>query len=316
MLRASVVYNPISGRLRKQRWVKRAVKRLERAGWQVDMIASHSAAHVTELARQAAQAGQDAFFVAGGDGSINDAVAGLHGSETALGVLPAGTANVWARQFSLPGLAWTNLLALEQAAAAQTNRLVQRVDIGECNGRAFLMWTGIGIDAKVTSRMESDRSRIRYFPKLKYARYILEEASKWDGVDLKIEADGEMIEGRFVLAIVSNVRNYATAELSPDACLDDGKMDLWLFSGEKPVDTLRHVLNVVTSRHKNAPGVRLLSVSSVNMVASRQLYFHLDGDPLESAPQAIIKVCPRALRVLVPPDVPETLFSQPGEVLG
>jgi diacylglycerol kinase (ATP) len=97
-----LAYNPAAGRFPSRLLAGRAAKVLRASGWDISVKQSSNGAHITRLARQAAEDHLDAMFMAGGDGSINRAVAGLAGSETALGVLPAGTSNVFAQELGLP----------------------------------------------------------------------------------------------------------------------------------------------------------------------------------------------------------------------
>ena len=112
MKTALLVFNPTAGRFPSRMLTERAADVLRSYDWEIDLYQTTGGPHITALAQQAAEQGKDAFFIAGGDGSINFAVQGLMESQTALGVLPAGTANVWARELGLPGLTWTRLMAL------------------------------------------------------------------------------------------------------------------------------------------------------------------------------------------------------------
>jgi len=95
MRSAVIIYNPAAGRFSVKPFINSAVKELESAGWRVEAVPTQSGAHTTEVARQAAAEKKEAVFAVGGDGTIGNVVNGLIGSETALGVVPAGTANVW-----------------------------------------------------------------------------------------------------------------------------------------------------------------------------------------------------------------------------
>src|SRR4026208_1229668 len=107
MRSAISVYTPAAGRFSVKPFIESAVKELESAGWQVEAAETHSGAHTIELAKQAAAEKKEAGFAVGGDGTIGNIVNGLIGSETALGVLPAGTANVWGNELGLKPFAWT-----------------------------------------------------------------------------------------------------------------------------------------------------------------------------------------------------------------
>ena len=104
MPRGCLIYNPAAGRYPSRLLCDRAADVLRRFGWDIFLEQTQDGDHITRLAHQVALDGVDAIFIAGGDGSINRAVAGLIGTDTALGVLPSGTGNVWAQELGLPGL--------------------------------------------------------------------------------------------------------------------------------------------------------------------------------------------------------------------
>ena len=108
MRSAVIIYNPTAGRFSTRPVIKYPAKELESVGWKVDVAETQSGEHTIELARQAAAENKDAVFAVGGDGTIGNVVNGLIGSQTALGVLPSGTANVWSIELGLRPFAGTN----------------------------------------------------------------------------------------------------------------------------------------------------------------------------------------------------------------
>ena len=152
-MKCLVAYNPAAGRYPSRLLVERAARVFQQVGWTVQLEQTQNSEHITRLARQAAQAGMDYFIIAGGDGSVNRAVAGLINSETALGVLPAGTSNVWAQELGLPGLSWTRWIALEESARRLAQAHIQTIDVGVCNQQPFLLWAGVGLDGFIVHRI-------------------------------------------------------------------------------------------------------------------------------------------------------------------
>ena len=139
MRSAVIIYNPAAGRFSVKPFIHSAVKELESAGWQVDAVPTQSGAHTIELAKQAAAEKKDAVFAAGGDGTIGNVVNGLIGSETALGVLPAGTTNVWSIELGLSPFAWHRPWVLQKNASLLANAPCHSVDVGMCNEFSFMI---------------------------------------------------------------------------------------------------------------------------------------------------------------------------------
>src|SRR5512134_4152068 len=154
MRSAIIIFNPAAGRYSVRPFIKSVVKELESAGWQVDAAETLSGEHIIELAKQAAVEKKDAVFAVGGDGTIGNVVNGLIGSETALGVLPAGTANVWSIELGLSPFSWTRTWVLRKNASILAKAPCYAVDVGLCNEFFFMMWAGIGLDAMAIHALE------------------------------------------------------------------------------------------------------------------------------------------------------------------
>ena len=306
-----MVYNPVAGRYPSRMLTERAASVLEQYGWEVEIETTTGGDHIFSLASQAAQDKKDSLIVVGGDGSLNKALPGLVGTKTALGVLPAGTANVWAREIGLPGLSWTRLNALEESAHRLARGRIQRVDVGLSNEKHFLLWSGIGIDAFIVHRIEPRKQWEKNFTLVRYAANAVWSARQWQGVKLRIETDDLKVEGKFMLAEVSNIRLYAGgfATLSPQARLDDGLMELWLFDGENLEELLQQAWSLWSGKHVNSKRVKFMQFKKVILESDAPIYLQMDGEPEFGGMQVSIKVLPRALKVLIPDQAPKSLFQ-------
>ena len=312
MPKAYLVYNPAAGRFPSRMLTERAADALRRQGWEMYLEQTWGGPHITALAQQAVEQSMDAFFIAGGDGSINYAVKGLVNHNTPLGVLPAGTANVWSQELGLPGLTWTRLMALEESASQLGNATIKEVDVGYCNDIPFLLWAGVGLDGFIVHRIEPRRRWEKHFAVAHYASIVMQEASFWGGINLDVIVDGSKITGRYILGVVSNIHLYAGgfAKISPYARFDDGEMDLWLFAGDTLLETLHHAWNLWSGRHLHSDQVQCIPFKSLKLSSDSKLYVQVDGEPIDTEEDIIIKVHPKALRVLVPENAPKALFAQ------
>lgn len=309
---ALLVYNPVAGRYPSRLLTERAAAILQACGWQVEIATTQSGVHITRLAQQAAQDGREAFIVVGGDGSVNRALPGLLGGQTALGVLPAGTANVWAQEMGMPGLSWTRLTALQESARRLANAEVRLVDVGLCNGIPFLLWAGVGLDGFIVNRIEPRNQWEKPFAALYYGAKAVWEAGQYHGIELDVMDGKRRLSGRYMLGVVSNIRLYAggLAKLSPEALMDDGMMDLWLFEGSTLEDTLTQAWNLLSGRHVQSERVQYIPIQHINLRSGSPIYVQIDGEPEQGGEQIEIEVLPQALRVLVPESAPQSLYSR------
>src|SRR5271169_3596522 len=170
--------------------------------FEVDAVDTEAQGHATELCREAARDGYDVVVAFGGDGTVNEAANGLLGSPTPLTCLPGGSANVFAKMLGIPG---ELVDATEHLLAMADDWRPRTVDLGVVNGRCFTFSSGLGLDASVVERVDSNpRMKARfgayYFTWVAVStflgRYLLSPPR------MQLEAGGQTFEG--VTTIVQN----------------------------------------------------------------------------------------------------------------
>jgi YegS/Rv2252/BmrU family lipid kinase len=308
---AWLLYNPAAGRFPAGPLLERALRVLAAAGWDAQIVEGEKNKGLTDVAKEAVAQRCDAVFVVGGDGSVGQVASALAGSETALGVLPAGTANVWAQELGLPRLDWIHLFALEQAAESLASGDVRLVDVGECNGQAFLLWAGVGLDAHVVSSIEPRERWEKAFATVHYATLALWNTIGWEGMDLKVRTEKDEFEGRYLVAVASNIPAYAggLVDLAPGAKVDDGLLDFWFIESGRLRDVLVRVTQIFMGRHVEAEGVYNFQASEAVFELENGLPMQCDGEPKVLASPLEFSVRRKALKVLVPSDVDPALFA-------
>lgn len=308
-MKSLIIYNPIAGPRDVWKELKRVRRELATRGWSVEIETTRQAGEATLLAREAAQARLGAVWAAGGDGTVNEVVNGLVGTETALGVLPVGTGNVWARQLHLPVYTLTHPFRLCEAAIAQAEGRLRRVDVGRLNDRYFLLWVGIGFDAQITSDMEPRPKRVKRLGALPYVIAGLTLAREFSGVRTHLVLDGRALRSRALLVVVSNVQMYSIFHLTPQARMDDGLLDVFVFKGLGGfLYMLRMAGQLFVGRHLQNPQVVQRTARQVTVWTETPMAVQADGEPLGTTPVSI-RVVPRSLRVMVPIQAPSTLFG-------
>jgi YegS/Rv2252/BmrU family lipid kinase len=312
MRRALLIYNPSAGRFPAGPLVKRAADVLKEADWDVNIVASTSGDNLRLLAAEAVRNDCEAVFVAGGDGTVGAVAAELIGTETALGVLPAGTSNVWAQDMGLETLAWSRWQALDRAASRLAQAQIRLVDVGICNDRPFLLWAGVGLDGQMTGSLEPLGRIGKTFAVPQYFTRGVWNIRDWESMELRVEALGRSWEDRYIVIIASNISSYAGGilRLTPDAKVDDGLIDFWLIGGDSLRDALVRLYQVLRGKHLDEPRVVHFQAAEATIEGEGLLPFQCDGEPGKIEAPLKIGVRPRALRVLVPHDDVPRLFSE------
>ncbi|HEX2988019.1 MAG TPA: diacylglycerol kinase family protein [Chloroflexota bacterium] len=291
-MRALLIHNTRSGQRDRDGEVAAAVQRLVSAGWKLDVVSSASAAELESQARRAVDAGVDMVIAAGGDGTLNLAIQALAYRRAVLGVLPTGTTNVWAQELGIP----TDIPAATQLLLSGCTA---RVDLGRADGRYFLFVAGIGFDASVTR--EISPAAKRKLGKLAYVVAAIVQAAKLRGTEATIVADGKVSRQRVLMVVASNTRLYGgVLNMAPEAFVDDGLLDFWVFRGRGLMAAAVHALTILVGRHYQDPGARYYRSASLTVISRGSLPVQLDGDYYGVTP-VTISVAPEALRVVVPP---------------
>jgi diacylglycerol kinase family enzyme len=133
----------------------------------------------------------------------------------------------------------------------------------------------------------------------------------WEGIHLHVKSPDIDLEGKFLIAIASNIRAYAGGyvELALNAKIDDGKLDFWLFEGSSFKDILVHVLQVLRGKHVDSPGVIHFQASEASFSTEEELPFQMDGEAKRITSPAHFRIHEKVLRVLVPFGGDLSMFS-------
>jgi diacylglycerol kinase family enzyme len=200
---------------------------------------------------------------------------------------------------------------VEESALRLAGASVRRVDVGLCNDRPFLLWSGVGLDAFVVHRLEPRSWLEKYLAIPSYALKAAWSASLWHGMNLDVAVDSRNIHGHYLMGVVTNIRRYAggLAVLSPQAHLDDGVMDFWLFKGDNMADTVQLALELLAGRHTRSGQVQHYPFQELHLESGSPMFVQLDGEPYRSEAGVTIIVAPAALPVLVPQELHTTLFT-------
>ncbi len=315
-MKACLILNPAAGPADFHHRVSEGVRSLESHGWQVKRMETAARDDATRLARRCAEEGYDVAIAVGGDGTINEVVNGLAGSDTALGVIPAGTANVYAADVGIP--IWSPLRphAVREAADIIHTGRRHRLDLGlvqlaDGQERYFLMWCGIGLDAAITREVRSED--IRRLGYLAWGIASILVALNFMGHRGQVTVDHRKLRRRLLWVVVSNGQLYGRLwRIAPDAKMDDGQLNVTVFEGYGIFSTVRHILGLTFGFHMRDPHVHRYRCSSVSVRTRKPLPVHVDAEPVGTTPVRI-SVVPHAVTVILPSRLPEHLLVRPQE---
>jgi diacylglycerol kinase (ATP) len=312
MRQAILLYNPLSGgrkKARRQADVDAVLKVLREAGVQVEANPTDGPARAAAQAREAVSAGCDAVFACGGDGTVNDVLQGLVGSQTALGVIPLGTANALAHDLRIP-------MDAKRAARAALNAEPRRLSVGRVEyqggdqrvARHFTVAVGIGVDAHLFYQLDQE-----FKSRLGMAAYYAKATRLWltHGMEFfqaRAFTSGNPSPDEAIVSELLAVRitqfGGILRQLAPGASLWRDDMRLVLFRTHSRIRYLGYVLRGLLGWSGNIPGIDLQYATRVlcDYVpggSARRIYVETDGELVGTLPAEITMV-PDALTILVP----------------
>ncbi|SEL92190.1 lipid kinase YegS [Halomonas daqiaonensis] len=284
--------------------VREAVFARRKAGDSIDVSVTWEQGDAACMAEQAGHDGVERVIVGGGDGTINEVVNGLMRlspeQRPILGILPLGSANDLATSLGLP-------LACESALASALHLPERYVDVPRLDDWHFLNMATCGFGAEITSSTPKALKRL-----LGGGAYSLIGAIKawgfrhypgvlrWEGGERRAEV--------FMLAIGNGRQSGGGQELTPQATLDDGLLDVLLLHDVTSLGRLRAMRQELASRPARGSYVDAFRSDWLAFEAEEELPVTLDGEPVHRR-RFQVAISPGALALAVPQDCP--LFSHP-----
>jgi YegS/Rv2252/BmrU family lipid kinase len=315
-MRALLIYNAAAGQRDLRGAVHEVAAFLRASGWDLQLRETSRRGDATLFARAAVDSGLDVVLTAGGDGTINETLNGLAYSPVALGVLPTGTANVWAQEIGLPvpRLLSPDLNPLLSSARQLAEGLVRTIDLGRAGSRYFMMYGSVGFDADIVRDMETQTDLKAQLGG--WAYYLAGAAAAWRfrGIQTTLVIDGRRLRRNIWAVMAANTQLYGgIMRIAADARADDGLLDIVVVEGHGPLATLRHYAGFILRGLWADPQVETYRARSVEVRTRRPMPVQLDGDLAGTTP-VTISIAPLALRVLVPRHAPLRIFSHANSI--
>ena len=318
---------------------------LSAAGWKTDTALKEFGGHTMQLAKDAAEAGYDLVIAYGGDGTLNQVVNGVMSakkSRSVVGIIPGGTANVWAHEIGIPEDPVKAALLLINSEGRKVD--LGHVDVdylgqkkeGSTSGgrRHFLLMAGLGFDAAVMGHVSTTlKEKIGNAAVALAAAKVLPTQHNFP-IEIRTSGagreEGVLWKGEAVQVIVGNTRRYGNiAELTPEAYIDDGALDVCVITAGDRLNTIEQIVAFLLQRKGNEHSESFQG-AHFRITVPACVELQLDGtrvkqkDSLAPPDRAALKqaenpeavmvtyrfdAMPRALRVAIPHTYEGALFE-------
>ena len=268
MQKATILFNPNSGRRRRDRELDRAVGIIQSAGVHTELTVCRSSQEATVHARFAVAGGSDTVFACGGDGTIHDVIQGLAGSPVPLAILPFGTANALAHDLGIP-------LRPSAAAHALVRGVVRRISLGrleyqDFSGKAaaryFTVAAGVGVDAHLFYKLSRDLKK-----QAGMAAYYMKAWNLWATHRMRrfeveyTNGSGPRQQASLTELLAVRIRYFGNIlrELVPGASLDCPDLRAVMCRTDSRAAYLRYVTGTLLGQRWEIDGIDLVSCSEI-----------------------------------------------------
>lgn len=290
-----IIVNPHTGRGRSLKALTKAKEVLAKAGWQCGIALTQAPGHAIELARTAAANGTPIVTAIGGDGTVNEVIQGITGTETALAIIPGGTGNDHARSLGIP-------LAPAKAATLLSQGKIIKMDIGNERDRHFGCLVSIGFPVDV---IHHTNTKHRFLGgSLAILTSVWQTLRELRFHEVTLTLDGERLSISTCGIFVLNTPSVGGGlRFSPTADVTDGLFDVVVIGELTPLQLLYTLPKVYVGKHLNHPALHLYRCRNVQVETAEPLPKMFDGEVIGYTPiEAHIE--PKALRVVVPASFP------------
>ena len=296
-LKYLLIVSPVSGTGVYKKHLDVVVDYFQKHNMSLDVRFTDYPGHARKIAAE--DTSHDVIIGAGGDGTINEVVNGLAGSDKLLAVLPWGTANVFAREMGISCNPRSACKVIRKGHAA-------KLDLGMENDRYFLMMCSVGFDAYTLKNMQGAQLK-GIFGWMAYIFAGLSSLRRYSHPTIRVRSDKEEETASFVL--VSNTRRYGPYfKITPRAHPADGKLDVYLFREYGGWNILKFFARLIFSLFRKRPKGKktvffkrdkVFRVKSIEIFSESETPTQVDGDLSMNLP-VTIKIVPAFINVILP----------------
>ncbi len=293
--RARVIYNPTAGREAFRKHIAEVLERLEIAGYETSCHATTAEGDATEAAKDAVERGFDLIITAGGDGTLNEVIAGVSPFEKRpkMGLIPMGTTNDFARALHIPR-------DINKALDIIIEGHPLPIDVGVMNDRHFINIAGGGrmteLTYEVPSRLKTVIGQLAYYLK------GIEMLPSIKSSHVKIEYDGEVFDDEVMMFLIGLTNSVGGFEkLAPDSSLNDGKFTLLILKKCNIAEFIRIVSLALRGEHLDDPLVISSKAEKITVTSTEKVLLNLDGEYGGLLPATFQNLC-RHVEIYAPLD--------------
>lgn len=285
------IINPYSGLKLGETIPEKLIEVLNTAKFSYETVFTEYPGHATEIASEAIVKGYYGVIAAGGDGTLNEVANALQGSHVIMGIIPVGSGNGFSHHLGIKH-------DIIEAIKTINEENLFRIDTGKANQRFFINVAGVGLDATIASKTQSNENR-GFIP---YFISTVKEIFGFKALKMKVSTPDKSWTGTYSTVVVANASIYGyNFTVAPEAVLNDGLFDILLL---KKAPLWRQLLSLIPrvlnkTVHKSNL-IEYFRSGDIQLEFYKPTYFHVDGEGFAIENKINFKIQEKNLTIFKP----------------
>lgn len=295
--------NPLSGTSDKKDIPYLIEELLDKDQFDYSIRETEYAGHAYEIAKESKEQGIDIVVAVGGDGTVNEVGRALVHSNTALGIIPAGSGNGLARHLLIP-------MKIKGAIQVLNDCEITDLDYGIINEHPFFCTCGVGFDAFISEKFAEAGKR----GPITYLENILKEGLKYEPETYEIEAENGTIKKKAFLISCANASQYGNnAYIAPQASMSDGMIDVIIMEPFDALEASQISIEMFNKTLDKNNKIKTFRSKEIKIYRKAPGVIHYDGDPVETGKEIVVTLKEKGIKILTNPKADRSL-RQPNQI--
>lgn len=289
-MRILFIVNPVAGKGHAKEITPIIERECKKYGVEYVIRYTTEPKSATHLARQGVKEGFCKIVAVGGDGTLNEVVNGVAGSEAILGIVPAGTGNDFVRSV------FKNR-AIEEIVGCIINGKTKSIDLAKCNDTYFINIGSGGFDSQVV--IESEKNRKMFSGSTSYLVALIKTIFMYSGKRMKVQIDEFSFEKSILLVAIANGKYYGGGIIpTPRADIADGILDVCVIETMPKIKMLLMFPKYMKGKHEGIKGVAFYRGRKIKLASDETFAVNVDGE-VSMQREVEFSIIPKGIRIVV-----------------
>ncbi len=295
------IVNPVAGNgiaLRMTDTIHKLFKELKQKYSDIsyEIVYTKEEGHATDIARKYSSKDDYRIYAVGGDGTLNEVLNGMMGSNSVLGCIPGGSGNDFIRSIVKT---FDRKRILMNTVLGQ----VEEIDVASVDGRYYLNIASMGFDANAGNNVEAFKHMKLLPNKFAYLAAVLKTARDFSHIKLRIVVDGDEMEVDAFMVAIANGNYYGGGiRIAPEADLHDGLLDVVIVQNMTPGKIIKFLPKAIAGKHLSLDEVTLLRGKKIELYSEEPVFINIDGE-IEARRGAKIQLESEKVRFIIPKEI-------------